>query len=144
MSNRDFARHQNLDEDDLVEDCAPFGGPTEYLKKSAHHFSSDKCDSVCDSGVDLRSVESCYSSYAGSLPAVAEKSPDTQTIEEKLEGLTLGSQNYPSTEETKCSLDDGYISYDRKEVSCELSHDPTPQISPEVFQLYSQDNDGDS
>lgn len=146
MSNRDFARHQNLDEDDLVEDCAPFGGSTEYLKKSAHHFSSDKCDSVCDSGVDLRSVESCYSSYAGSLPVVAEKSPDTQTIEEKLEGLTLGSQKYPSTEETKCSLDDGYISYDRKEVTCacDLSHDPTPQISPEVFQLYSQDNDGDS
>lgn len=142
MSDRDFAHHQNLDEDDLVEDCAPFGCPTEYLKKSAHHFSSDKCDSVFDSGVDLRSVESSYSSFAGSLPVVAEKRSDTKTIEEGLEGLTLGSQKYTFTEESKCSLDDGYISYDIKE--CDVSHDPTRQISPEVFQLYSQDNDGDS
>lgn len=142
MSDRDFAHHQHLDEDDLVEDCAPFGGSSEYLKKPAHHFSTDKCDSVCDSGVDLRSVESCYSSFkslTGSLPVVAEKRSDTENIAERLEGLSLHSPKYTSKEETKCSLDDGYRSYDGY-----ISYDPTRQISPEVFQLYSQDNDGDS
>lgn len=122
----------------MVEDCAPFGGPAECLKKTAHQFPSDKCDSVCDSGVDLRSFGSCYGSLHGSLPSVAERKIETETIEERLGGLSLEPQKYTSSEEAKCSLDDGYISYDPKESA------QNRKISPEVIQLYSQDNDGDS
>lgn len=65
-----------MDEDDLVEDCVFFGGLIEYLKKFVYYFLLDKCDFVCDSGVDFWFVESCYSFYVGFFFVVVEKSLD--------------------------------------------------------------------
>ncbi|XP_061183414.1 NF-kappa-B inhibitor alpha-like [Saccostrea echinata] len=142
MSTRNFDHPENLDVEDLVEDCAPYAGVHDYLEKSAYDSAFEKLDSVCDSGVDLKSYGSAY----GSLH---ERVPETCVLEKKLESLTLESRKC-TTEETKCSLDDGYTSYTSSSfVEADLTElpyrqKPQCQISQEVLELYNQDLDGDS
>lgn len=145
MSTRNFVHPQNLEAEDLVEDCAPYADGHGVFKKVAYDSTFEKLDSVCDSGVDLKSCGSAY----GSL---YEKGPETFVLEERLESLTLESSKC-STEETKCSLDDGYTSYSSASFVDMVEADPTElaysqkskcQISNEVLELYNQDLDGDS
>ena len=138
MSTRNIVHAQLLEADDLDVDCAPYSSPSEVLKKSTHHFISDKCDSVCDSGVDLESVGSAY----GSMHSFHERRSETELIEKRMGGLCLESQKYTSiTEDAKCSIDDGYKSYQSDESCVQIA---PSKISPEVLELYNQDIDGDS
>jgi hypothetical protein len=143
MSTRNFVHPQELDEEDLVADCAPYAD-AHFLKKAAHFSNPEKFDSVCDSGVDLRSFGSAYGSMQER--SLQEKTvPDTDLLEEKLGHLRLENPKQ-TTNDSKCpsdskySLDDGYLSYQSTETEAPANY----QISPEVVELYNQDVDGDS
>lgn len=139
MSTRNFVHPQNLDEEDLVADCSPYA-EAHFLRKAAHLSNNEKCDSVCDSGVDLRSFQSFGSAY-GSLQ---EKRQETDLLEAKLGDLSLENPKH-TTNDQKCSLDGGYISYQGPDISLEDAKEQQYiQISPEVVELYNQDVDGDS